>query len=125
MRRSRLMATPSLRTAAFLVAACLALACGCKDHTIPAVPAVPAVPPAITSPDDKARVAPDNKGLPEGASPDNFVEVKEMFRGYCYAGSRIPDKKACGGFGTSDNLPQPIRVERAGASASCYLLAQP
>ena len=74
MRRSSLMATPSLRKAAFLVAACLGLACGCKDHT---VPAVAPVPPAITSPDDNARVAPDNKGLPDGVSPNNFVEVKE------------------------------------------------
>src|SRR5688572_12385010 len=33
------------------------------------------------------------------------VDVKFMVRGYCFAGSRIKDEQALGGFGPSDNLP--------------------
>jgi hypothetical protein len=35
------------------------------------------------------------------------VDAKFMLRGYCYAGSR-EDKKAFGGYGSSDNMPKRI-----------------
>ena len=53
------------------------------------------------------------------------LNVNYMLRGYCYAGSRIVDKNAAGGFGTSKNFPKAIgpglNVERD----KVYLLAKP
>lgn len=39
-------------------------------------------------------------------TPLKDLNVDFMLRGYIYAGTRIEDKKAFGGFGTSDNLPK-------------------
>jgi hypothetical protein len=36
------------------------------------------------------------------------INVNFMLRGYFFAGSRIADNNALGGFGSSDNLPKPI-----------------
>lgn len=36
------------------------------------------------------------------------VNVRHMLSGYCFAGSRIPDKQAPGGFWASPNLPVPF-----------------
>jgi len=67
--------------------------------------------------------APDAKMPRPGIK--NKVSVKFMLRGYCYAGSRMKDDKALGGFGRSDNLPKKIMSHGAKSSGSCYLLAQP
>lgn len=48
-----------------------------------------------------------------------------MLRGYCYAGSKIQDEQALGGFGISNNMPKSIVSDNAKSSGVCYLLAQP
>lgn len=69
-----------------------------------------------------ARPAPDQRA-PGGG--DNHVEVAWMTRGYCYAGSRVEDGDAPGGFGPSDNFPRRIETRAAAEAPAVYLLAQP
>jgi hypothetical protein len=40
--------------------------------------------------------------------PLEDLDVNFMLRGYFFAGSRIADRQALGGFGTSGNFPRPI-----------------
>ncbi len=56
---------------------------------------------------------------------ENWREVKFMQWAHCYAGSRIKDTEAPGGFGASDNFPLPIESAAAKAAPTPYLLAQP
>lgn len=88
---------------------------GFAPLTIPAT-GLPDAPPEM-------RHAPDGKA----GDPDakNTVDVKFMVRGYCNAGTRIKDRKAFGGFATSDNLPKRIKSKAAKSTGECYLLAQP
>jgi hypothetical protein len=43
-----------------------------------------------------------------GAAEMKPARFEHMLRGYCYAGSRIADPDALGGFGPSDNFPIPM-----------------
>jgi len=90
---------------------------GCSQPSAP----VAAVALPTSSPD--VRHSPDDAS----ATPEieNTVNVKFMLRGYGYAGSKIKDDQALGGFGTSDNLPKSIASDLAKSSEHCYLLAQP
>jgi hypothetical protein len=48
-----------------------------------------------------------------------------MMRGYFCAGSRIVDKQALGGFGTSENFPKAIEARIAAGRAGVSLIAKP
>ena len=63
-----------------------------------------------------------------GNANNNFMSVKEQLFGSCFAGSKIKDSTALGGFGASDNYPQPIQTHKESVQESgkgLYLLAQP
>jgi len=53
------------------------------------------------------------------------ADFKFMLRGYCYAGSKIPDKQALGGFAGSSHFPKPIKPGKGLRSGEYYLLANP
>jgi hypothetical protein len=48
-----------------------------------------------------------------------------MLRGYCYAGSTIPDEHALGGFGTSENVPRALHPADNRRPGELTLLALP
>jgi hypothetical protein len=71
-------------------------------------------------------IAPSDPISPDGqtgGATGNYLEAREMLRGYCFAGSAIRDQHALGGFGPSDNVPK--RVLRFVEARGLYLLAQP
>lgn len=60
--------------------------------------------------------------------PENTLKdlnVDFMLRGYFYAGSRIEDKKALGGFGSSDNLSKTVEADPNLPVNSISLIALP
>ncbi len=61
----------------------------------------------------------------QDSSPDNFTEVKFMTRGYCHAGSAIPDTEALGGFASSRNFPKALPGDLKHAKGKVQLIAQP
>jgi len=67
--------------------------------------------------------SPDNKEH----VPDcrNTVSVNSHFAASCYAGSKIQDGDALGGFGKSENFPRDVSSAAASALTECYLLAEP
>jgi hypothetical protein len=53
------------------------------------------------------------------------LNVEFMMRGYFFAGSRIQDKQALGGFGASRNNPKAIASDRAVSDGTISLIAKP
>ena len=53
------------------------------------------------------------------------LKVDFMMRGYFFAGSRIEDKQALGGFGTSQNLPKAIDHKMSVSKGEISLIAKP
>ncbi len=90
---------------------------GCSQQSAPVAAA------ALPNSSSDARQPPDDATAT--AKVKNSVNVNFMLRGYCYAGSKIKDDQALGGFGESDNMPKNITSDAAKSSGKCYLLAQP
>jgi len=57
--------------------------------------------------------------------PLEDLNINFMMRGYFYAGSKIKDKQALGGFGTSRNFPKPIDPGMSIRVGEISLLARP
>jgi hypothetical protein len=53
------------------------------------------------------------------------LKVDFMMRGYFHAGSRIEDKQALGGFGTSQNFPKAIDAKMSVSQGEISLIATP
>ena len=53
------------------------------------------------------------------------LNVKHMLRGYIYAGSKVKDTSALGGFGPCDNFPKKIDFEIESKKDNVYIVAQP
>lgn len=109
-----------LFVAAAALAACTLAGCGEQSKPV-ALPAMPAA--NVVTQSDSLRPSPDHTAA--GAKPVEPMQVTEMIRGYCYAGSRLKDKDAPGGLGPSENMPHKVTTESALAANSVYLLAQP
>lgn len=58
-------------------------------------------------------------------APLKDLNVDFMLRGYFYAGTRIEDKNALGGFGSSDNLPKSASSSMNFPAGQVSLIAMP
>ena len=57
--------------------------------------------------------------------PLGDLSVEFMLRGYFYAGSKVEDKKALGGFGGSNNLPRAVATGMSVPAGKISLIALP
>jgi len=116
LMRIRVANRSVLRGAVFLLALVgIVWAVAFRD---PVTHAVPAGAQHIPS---RAHDPPDN--ATNDPSANNVVSVPFMTHGYCFAGSKLKDTKAPGGFFQSRNAPQNAR-NRTNAH-TLFLLAQP
>jgi len=79
----------------------------------------------VDPPASNVSTRPSPDGAKPAPSPENFSDTPYLQRGGYYAGSKIKDKLALGGFGPSDNFPHAITSDDAAKTSSWYLLAEP
>lgn len=111
------MSSKNFQRVSLLALVAIGATVGCSPQSTPI-----AVTARLTSSSDTLTSPDDAAATPDA---DNTVDVKFMLRGYCYAGSKLEDDQALGGFGGSDNLSKKITSDAAKSSGKCYLLAQP
>ena len=81
--------------------------------------------PTTKQPNSKIELPPSPDGKESVQDCRNVVSVNSHLGANCYAGSKIEDGNALGGFGKSDNFPKDISNAASVARDKCYLLAQP